>query len=101
VVHGEPDHRGDQRLKAAIGRDRNLAGVAANEDRLVFTSGLDRDIRAGVARANDEDRTRLKLRWVSIVHRMELTDARVELFCPCRSLRGLVTAGGDDDGICD
>ena len=65
---------------AALDRRRKLAGVRAREDRpRAPTPSLEGDVRARVARADDEHRPVLQLREVAVVARVELGDAGVEL----------------------
>ena len=58
---------------------------------------VERDLRAGVARADDEDVAVLELAGVPVVARVELTDRRIELAGEGGDARLVVRAGRDDD----
>jgi hypothetical protein len=57
---------------------------------------LESDLRSRVARANHQDGAFLELRWVKVMARMELHDARMEIVGEGRYLRDLVGARRDD-----
>ena len=105
-VDGEDVRAGEERAPRktdppapALDRHRELAGVRAREDDIVRRRRLVGDVRARVARADDEHRPVLELRQVAVVARVELGDARVELARELGRVRPLEDAGGDDDVV--
>ena len=68
-----------QPAASGLDRRRDLPRVLAGEHDVVLRRSLPRDVRAGVARANDENRSLLELREIPVVVRVELCDARIEL----------------------
>ena len=84
---------------AALDRHRDLPGVRAREDDVVLDASLVGDVRARVARADDEHRPVLQLRQVAVVVRVKLGDARIELARELGRVRPLEDARGDDDVV--
>ena len=89
----------DERREAPVGVERELADVGANQPCPMAGRDVERDLRARVARADDEDGAVLELARVPVVARMELADGRIELAGERGDARLVVGAGRDDDLI--
>jgi hypothetical protein len=57
---------------------------------------LESDLRSGVARAHHKNGAVLELRWVAVLARMQLHDARMQLVGEGGNIRYLVGARRDD-----
>ena len=99
VLGREDDEAVDEPREAPVGVDRELAHIRAHQPRPMASRHVERDLRAGVARADDEDVAILQLTRVPVVTRVELADGRIELAGERRDARLVVGAGRDDDLI--
>ena len=78
VRPGEEQAPEEHPSTTALDRRGKLARVRTRQDDLVPRRGLEGDVRARVARADDEDGAFLELREVAVVARVELGDVGIE-----------------------
>src|SRR5918911_3356956 len=92
----EPHHGEQETRRSGSVTDRDLSRGFAREICGMRSGYLESDLRSRVARANHQNGAFLKLRWVAVLARMELHDARMELVGEGGDLRDLVGARRDD-----
>src|SRR5204862_3088783 len=100
-LQGEAEHERPEPVEdvAAEQPARQVARIAAGEPHSAVARQLERDLRAGVAGADDEHRPVGEIEWRAVVARVELMDALVESCRDGGNVRPLEWSRRDDDVV--
>ena len=96
VPEGEHHQRGEQPGRPAVDVPGELTRVPAGQQDPVRPGQVQRDVRAGVAGADDQHVAVAQLRRVAVVARSELDDLRIQVGRERRDRRQPVVPGRDD-----
>src|SRR3569833_1542734 len=78
---------------------RDMSGISSGQPHFSARRELESDLRARVARTNDEHRTTRKVERIAIRTRMQLMNGRRQPTRNRRNSRTLKRPGGDDDAV--